>query len=181
MELAVLLGLGADALVLYRAMAWLGQAEPRTDPAAAGAATEPAAVDGAQKGAVAAVQSKTSRGPTPIYRWRGLKDKIEKSLWVERQDLFNSLSMVFFDTTSLYFEGAGGQRCRSDKLSRLCSDKLIHPGSALGRGFLFPSSGRGGRVLAEGRSDAKENPRLTCSTLTCRLGKTGTYLSALAS
>jgi hypothetical protein len=72
-------------------------------------------------------------------------------------------------------------RCRSDKLSRLCSDKLIHPGSALGRGFLFPSSGRGGRVLAEGRSDAKENPRLTCSTLTCRLGKTGTYLSALAS
>ena len=73
------------------------------------------------------------------------------------------------------------ERCRSDKLSRLCSDKLIHPGSALGRGFLFPSSGRGGRVLAEGRSDAKENPRLTCSTLTCRLGKTGTYLSALAS
>jgi transposase len=93
----------------YRAMAWLGQAEPRTDLAVAGAATEPAAVEGAPKGAVAAVPSKSSRGPAPIYRWRGLKDKIEKSLWVERQDLFSSLSMVFFDTTSLYFEGAGGQ------------------------------------------------------------------------
>jgi transposase len=93
----------------YRAMAWLGQAEPRTDPPAAGAASEPAAVEGTPKGVVAAAPSKPTRGPTPVYRWRGLKDKIEKSLWVERQDLFNSLSMVFFDTTSLYFEGAGGQ------------------------------------------------------------------------
>jgi transposase len=103
---------GASQLSLhhsYRAMAWLGQAEPPTDPAVAGAATEPTAVEGAPRGAVAAVQSKSSRGPAPIYRWRGLKDKIEKSLWIERQDLFNSLSMVFFDTTSLYFEGAGGQ------------------------------------------------------------------------
>lgn len=70
----------------YRAMAWLGQAEPRADSVAAGAAAEPAAVAGAPKGAVAAVSSKSTRGPTPIYRWRGLKDKIEKSLWVERQD-----------------------------------------------------------------------------------------------
>ncbi len=93
----------------YRAMAWLGQAEPRTDPPVAGAATQPAEVKGTQNSAASATQSKSSRGPTPIYRWRGLKDKIEKSLWVERQDLFNNLSMVFFDTTSLYFEGAGGQ------------------------------------------------------------------------
>jgi len=93
----------------YRAMAWLGQAEPRTDPPVTGAATPPADVKGTQNRAASATQAKSSRGPTPIYRWRGLKDKIEKSLWVERQDLFNNLSMVFFDTTSLYFEGGGGQ------------------------------------------------------------------------
>jgi transposase len=90
----------------YRAMAWLGQAEPRKDKAAT---AEPADGQGIQTSAVVAGKSKSSRGPAPIYRWHGLKDKIEKSLWVERQDLFNNLSMVFFDTTSLYFEGAGGQ------------------------------------------------------------------------
>jgi transposase len=93
----------------YRAMAWLGQAEPRKDTAAAGARTHPAPGQATQTGATVAAQSKPSRGPAPIYRWHGLKDKIEKSLWVERQDLFNNLSVVFFDTTSLYFEGAGGQ------------------------------------------------------------------------
>jgi transposase len=93
----------------YRAMAWLGQAEPRTDLTAAGATRAPADVAGTKKSATATAPSKSCRGPTPIYRWRGLKDKIEKSLWVERQDLFSQLSMVFFDTTSLYFEGAGGQ------------------------------------------------------------------------
>jgi transposase len=90
----------------YRAMAWLGQAEPRKDKAAT---AEPLDGQGTQTSAVVAGKSKSSRGPAPIYRWHGLKDKIEKSLWVERQDLFNNLSMVFFDTTSLYFEGAGGQ------------------------------------------------------------------------
>jgi hypothetical protein len=106
--------------------------------------------------------------------------------WVELRTMWGrgqagTLAALQDMEASLPFCLLGLDRCRSDKLSRLCSDKLIHPGSALGRGFLFPSSGRGGRVLAEGRSDAKENPRLTCSTLTCRLGKTGTYLSALAS
>jgi hypothetical protein len=100
---------GASQLSLhhsYRAMAWLGQAEPRKDPAAAGARTTPAEVEA--KPASAVVAAKSPRGLAPIYRWDGLKDKIEKSLWVERQDLFNNLSVVFFDTTSLYFEGAGG-------------------------------------------------------------------------
>jgi transposase len=92
----------------YRAMAWLGQAQPRKDEAAAEAAAQPTPVEGTQTSAVVPAKSKSSRGPTPIYRWHGLKDKIEKSLWVERQDLFNNLSVVFFDTTSLYFEGAGG-------------------------------------------------------------------------
>jgi transposase len=92
----------------YRAMAWLGQAQPRKDEAAAEAAAQPTPVEGTQTSAEVPAKSKSSRGPTPIYRWHGLKDKIEKSLWVERQDLFNNLSVVFFDTTSLYFEGAGG-------------------------------------------------------------------------
>jgi len=92
----------------YRAMAWLGQAEPRKDKVAAEAAAQPTPVEGTQTSAVVAGKSKSSRGPAPIYRWHGLKDKIEKSIWVERQDLFNNLSVVFFDTTSLYFEGAGG-------------------------------------------------------------------------
>jgi transposase len=93
----------------YRAMAWLGQAEPRPDQAAEGEAASPSPGGGTQTRAGAASKSKARRGPAPVYRWQGLKDKIEKSLWVERQDLFSNLSVVFFDTTSLYFEGAGGQ------------------------------------------------------------------------
>jgi len=93
----------------YRAMAWLGQAEPRKDKTADGAGAQPGHGEGTPAIAVVAAESKSTRGPAPIYRWHGLKDKIEKSLWVERQDLFNHLSVVFFDTTSLYFEGAGGQ------------------------------------------------------------------------
>jgi len=93
----------------YRAMAWLGQAEPKKDKAAEVAAAQPGNVEETPASAVVAAQSKSTRGPAPVYRWHGIKDQIEKSLWVERQDLFNNLSVVFFDTTSLYFEGAGGQ------------------------------------------------------------------------
>jgi len=38
-----------------------------------------------------------------------VKDRIEEDLFARRRDLFSSLEMVFFDTTSLYFEGEGGQ------------------------------------------------------------------------
>jgi transposase len=37
------------------------------------------------------------------------KDLIEESLFLERRDLFTGLDLVFFDTTSIYFEGEGGQ------------------------------------------------------------------------
>ncbi len=37
------------------------------------------------------------------------KDLIEESIFLERRDLFTSLDLVFFDTTSIYFEGEGGQ------------------------------------------------------------------------
>jgi len=40
---------------------------------------------------------------------RTTKDLIEEELFARRRDLFSSLEVVFFDTTSLYFEGAGGE------------------------------------------------------------------------
>lgn len=43
-------------------------------------------------------------------RWLGeVKDSIEEALFLSRQDLFSELSLAFFDTTSLYFEGQGGE------------------------------------------------------------------------
>jgi hypothetical protein len=40
---------------------------------------------------------------------RCVKDLIEEKLFDARRDLFSNLSMVFFDTTSIYFEGGGGE------------------------------------------------------------------------
>jgi transposase len=40
---------------------------------------------------------------------RSTKDLVEEELFRHRRDLFSSLDLVFFDTTSLYFEGQGGQ------------------------------------------------------------------------
>ncbi|MGH8732311.1 MAG: IS1634 family transposase [Burkholderiales bacterium] len=64
---------------LYRTMAWLGEELP-------GAA---------------------QAGRTP-FAPRCVKDLIEEGLFEARRDLFSELSVVFMDTTSLYFEGAGG-------------------------------------------------------------------------
>jgi transposase len=48
-----------------------------------------------------------------LYRamhWLGeVKDSVEEALYLKRQDLFSDLSLTFFDTTSLYFEGGGGE------------------------------------------------------------------------
>jgi len=74
---------------LYRAMAWLGEELPADR----------------QSGA-------TSFAP------RCTKDLIEERLFAERRDLFSSLSMVFFDTTSVYFEGEGGQTLGEYGLSK---------------------------------------------------------------
>ena len=65
---------------LYRAMAWLG--EPLADEDQAGA--------------------------TP-FASRCVKDRIEEALFAKTRDLFSSLELVFFDTTSIYFEGEGGE------------------------------------------------------------------------
>ena len=39
---------------------------------------------------------------------RCVKDLVEERLFARRRDLFTDLSVVFMDTTSLYFEGEGG-------------------------------------------------------------------------
>jgi hypothetical protein len=65
---------------IYRAMAWLGDPLPAQDQA----------------------------GATP-FAPRCTKDLIEESLFAQRRDLFSELDLVFFDTTSIYFEGEGGE------------------------------------------------------------------------
>ena len=47
-------------------------------------------------------------GATPFAR-RCVKDVLEEELFACRRDLLTTLDVVFMDTTSLYFEGAGGQ------------------------------------------------------------------------
>jgi hypothetical protein len=74
---------GAEGLELhhlYRAMAWLGEPLPEVE----------------------------QDGRTP-FAPRCTKDLVEERLFAHRRDLFSRLDLVFMDTTSLYFEGAGGQ------------------------------------------------------------------------
>jgi len=71
---------GIDLHHLYRAMGWLGEALPEDK----------------------------QRGATP-YAARCTKDEIEEGIYHRRRDLFGDLSLVFFDTTSIYFEGNGGE------------------------------------------------------------------------
>ncbi len=40
---------------------------------------------------------------------RCIKELIEEGIFFERRDLFTSFDLVFFDTTSIYFEGEGGE------------------------------------------------------------------------
>jgi len=53
-------------------------------------------------------QIEDQRGGTP-FTPRCIKDLIEEGIFFERRDLFTGLDLVFFDTTSLYFEGQGGE------------------------------------------------------------------------
>src|ERR1039457_1480549 len=65
---------------LYRAMAWLGEVLPKDQ----------------------------QDGATPFVP-RTNKDLIEEALFARRRDLFSDLDIVCFDTTSIYFEGEGGE------------------------------------------------------------------------
>src|SRR5215212_9519853 len=74
---------GVDGLALhhlYRAMAWLGEELPADE----------------------------QDGATP-FAPRTIKDLIEERLFERKRDLFSELSVVFMDTTSLSFTGAGGE------------------------------------------------------------------------
>jgi hypothetical protein len=71
---------GLDLHHLYRAMAWLGEE----------------------------LSEQEQDGRTP-FAPRCLKDMVEERLFAHRRDLLTRLDLVFLDTTSLYFEGAGGQ------------------------------------------------------------------------
>jgi hypothetical protein len=48
------------------------------------------------------------KGATP-FSPRCNKDLIEEHIFRHRRDLFTKLDLVFFDTTSIYFEGTGGE------------------------------------------------------------------------
>ena len=48
-------------------------------------------------------------GETP-FAPRCTKDLIEEKLFVRRRNLFTELEIVFSDTTSIYFEGEGGDQ-----------------------------------------------------------------------
>jgi len=73
---------GSETIALhqiYRAMAWLGESLPKDQQA----------------------------GATP-FSPRCTKDAFEEAMFDRRRDLFSELELVFFDTTSIYFEGEGG-------------------------------------------------------------------------
>lgn len=53
-------------------------------------------------------ESTDQKDATP-FSPRCIKDNIEEDLFFDRRDLFSSLDLVFFDTTSIYFEGSGGE------------------------------------------------------------------------
>jgi len=48
------------------------------------------------------------KGATP-FTARCNKDLIEEAIFFDQRDLFSGLDLVFFDTTSIYFEGRGGE------------------------------------------------------------------------
>jgi transposase len=52
---------------------------------------------------------KDQQGPRVLKTPRCTKDWIEEELFAQRRDLFSTIDLVFFDTTSIYFEGEGGQ------------------------------------------------------------------------
>ena len=53
-------------------------------------------------------QIENQKDATP-FTARCNKDLIEESIFLEQRDLFSGLDLVFFDTTSIYFEGQGGE------------------------------------------------------------------------
>ncbi len=80
---------GLDLQHLYRAMAWLGEVLP--------------------------VEEQEHR---TTFTLRTTKDLVEEALFARRRDLFSEFHLAFFDTTSLYFEGEGGEELGEHGYSR---------------------------------------------------------------
>ncbi len=57
--------------------------------------------------AMAWLGEKLKNGAAPLER-RYVKDLVEEGIFFSRSDLFTAMDLAFFDTTSTYFEGAGG-------------------------------------------------------------------------
>ena len=53
-------------------------------------------------------EESADQSDNPPFATRYIKDRVEENLFFERRDLFSELDFVFFDTTSIYFEGEGG-------------------------------------------------------------------------
>ena len=53
---------------------------------------------------------KDQPNPRVLNTPRCTKDWIEEELFAQRRDLFSTIDLLFFDTTSIYFEGQGGQQ-----------------------------------------------------------------------
>jgi len=55
-------------------------------------------------------QELPDQGKTGPFAPRCVKDLVEEDIFFRRRDLFTKLDLVFFDTTSIYFEGKGGEK-----------------------------------------------------------------------
>ena len=98
---------GIDELALhhfYRAMAWLGEELDADQPADAA-------------------------GFAP----RTIKDLIEEQLFARRRNLFSELSVVFMDTTSLSFTGAGGATLGEQARRRSALRRHLRPAQQCAR------------------------------------------------
>src|SRR5271163_4489930 len=99
---------GTEALQLhhlYRAMAWLG--EPLTDQAGASELAPRCRKDVVEEELFARRRALFAELSVVAPRCR--KDVVEEELFARRRALFAELSVVFMDTTSLSFEGQGGE------------------------------------------------------------------------
>ena len=92
-------------------------------------------------------------GATPISP-RCSKDIIEEGLFGHRRDLFCELDLVFFDTTSIYFEGQGGDS--SGQYGRLLCPGAY--GRAYSRAFLAFGNGSWLEPLCRGVRAKRSGP-----------------------
>ena len=115
---------------LYRAMAWLGEE-----------------------------LSEDQQDGATLFAPRCLKDVIEEELFARRRNLFSKLDLVFMDTTSLYFEGAGGQTLGQRGFSKdpVCTE--MWPGNTADVGSLVPVVMLAGRhyIVCRNREEMKKD------------------------